>query len=144
MNTIVLYKKNHYMEMDGCENMTVLKTEKSLEEVKQILDDKAQDFLKIYKVLKMLVDEVLAKITPKDYEQEETSETIKEFEKYHNQLVEYVRENYILELDNQFLNILDFVTDREKQDEYVMMLLEDWVEQQNKIIQSKPSDSNIN
>ena len=124
---------------DGVEktdNITIVKTQKSLEDFKSMFDSKVNDFVKKIMELNVLVNESNRDLTQEDFETE--SEKVKVFSMYYNNLEKFKKENFIFEIENQHIDMTKWFWNDEFIHEYEIHYLHDWVKMKEKETSNKP------
>lgn len=125
MNTLVMFKTYSYVDVEKSNNITIVNTQKSLEEFKSSFDEAVSTFVKKIKELNVFVNESNGKLTQEDFDTE--SEKVKTFSMHYDNLENFKKENYIFEIEGQFIDMKQWFWNDEILYEYEIYYLEDWL-----------------
>lgn len=120
-----MFKTYSYVDVEKSNNITIVNTQKSLEEFKSSFDEAVSTFVKKIKELNVFVNESNGKLTQEDFDTE--SEKVKTFSMHYDNLENFKKENYIFEIEGQFIDMKQWFWNDEILYEYEIYYLEDWL-----------------
>lgn len=125
MNTLVMFKTYSHVDVEKSNNITIVNTQKSLEEFKSSFDEAVSAFVKKIMELNVFVNEANRDLKQEDFDTE--SEKVKNFTMHYDNLENFKKENYVFEFEGQFIDMKNWFWNDEILYEYEIYYLEDWV-----------------
>lgn len=136
MNTLVMFKKYSFVEVEKSNNITIVNTKKSLEEFKSIFDESVSVFVKKIMELNVFVNEANRDLTQEDFDKE--SEKVKNFSMHYDNLENFKKENYVFEIEGQYIDMKEWFWNDSTPYEYEIYYLEDWVKSKQEEVKKVP------
>lgn len=138
MNTFVFSIKMVDYESSDMDEVFVINTKMSLEEVNDYLDSYLKNFKEEFKILLDNVNSANSKLTSKDFD-DENSPKVKLFEEAFAKQEAFLKKNEFLEIEGQFIEVCKFFWDYNELNFFKVETLDDWVKNKNKELKVKKS-----
>lgn len=135
MNTIIFTTKFLEYAVSDKDDVFVIQSKEDIEVVKEKFQKHLVSFTEKVKVLSDVVQNYAYKLT--DYDYDNNTPALKEFQDKYDECEQFKKENYLFEVDGQYIDVIRFLYNDEI-NEYAIYSLEEWLKKKMEETSNKP------
>lgn len=135
MNTIIFTTKFLEYAVSDKDDVFVIQSKEDIEVIKEKFQKHLVAFTEKVKVLNDVVQKSAFKLT--DYDYDNNTPALKDFQDKYDECEKFKKENYLFEIDGQYIDVIKFLYNDEIS-EYAIYSLEEWLKKKMEETSNKP------